>query len=164
MVFSHYYYTKPVLSKAKFKKFRADVQKIYENLPTKSNSAGGYYKDELLLIGDWEGKNQAEITDEVISFNGVGEMAHETFLLTRKKELRPYEKAEKREKVFNCCKTARKPYDLFVCLSLISAKEHFKKDIDISSDGDMKDWEPAFEEYKRITGREVPTEFFRKDN
>ena len=44
-------------------------------------------------------------------------------------------------KVFSCCKTAYKPYDLAVTAVLVAAVHHFGKDAFIvSSDGDMEHW------------------------
>lgn len=63
-----------------------------------------------------------------IMFNGVGEEGHETFLL----ELKP--------KNFEFCKTARKPYDLLVCATLLLAEHHAPGVLEISSDGDREEW------------------------
>ena len=43
--------------------------------------------------------------------------------------------------VFSFCKTACKPYDKFVTACLIYAKLIFGKDVRISSDGDIADWQ-----------------------
>lgn len=40
---------------------------------------------------------------------------------------------------FECCKTARKPYDLLVCGALMALKYHFPN-VEISSDGTAADW------------------------
>ncbi len=52
------------------------------------------------------------------------------------------------------CKTARKPYDLLVCVSLLAFKHAFDdpKVFTFSSDGDNSDWEEAKDLYTRITG------------
>ena len=77
------------------------------------------------ICAGWDGDvhTEIEISNNVISFNGVGEDAHETFALTRA----PSE--------FTFCKTARKPYDAVVVAVLVSAAlqaDHFEW----SSDGD----------------------------
>ena len=47
------------------------------------------------------------------------------------------------------CKTARKPYDLAVCLILISLKYHIRS-TRVSSDGDNADWKHSFELWEKI--------------
>jgi hypothetical protein len=66
------------------------------------------------------------INDDVIRFNGVGDDAHETFNFIKKTG-------------WNFCKTQRKPYDDLVCGCLQIAKDIFKNDIDVISDGDNND-------------------------
>lgn len=52
------------------------------------------------------------------------------------------------------CKTARKPYDLLVCVSLLAFKKTFDNPdvFTISSDGDNSDWVVAKDLYTIITG------------
>ena len=52
---------------------------------------------------------------------------------------------ENEKLLFNCTKTAYKPYDLAVNCFLIIAKEHFKDDIKVYSDGGIKQWVDAME-------------------
>lgn len=56
-----------------------------------------------------------------VRFNGIGEEGHETFYFT--------------DYGWDFCKTARKPYDLYVAASLMLLKHHFGDAIDIDSDG-----------------------------
>jgi hypothetical protein len=51
------------------------------------------------------------------------------------------------------CKTARKPYDLLVCVSLLAFKHAFDNPdvFSFSSDGDNEDWEDAKDLYMDIT-------------
>lgn len=55
---------------------------------------------------------------------------------------------------FAFCKTARKPYDLLVCSTLLLYK-HFWPEVQISSDGDFEDWESAIEHVKNVTGLHI---------
>ena len=71
-------------------------------------------------------------------------MSHESFLL------RVNEKAG-----YNFCKTARKPYDLMVCISLLRLKYHFPETI-IKTDGTRKDWKEANDLYKKVFGEKAP--------
>jgi len=64
-----------------------------------------------------------------IHFEGIGENAHETFLLLRT------------QVDFDFCKTAQKPYDVVVCAVLAIAFEHAPDYIKPSSDGKCEDWQ-----------------------
>lgn len=68
-----------------------------------------------------------------IRFNGIGDLGHETFRLTK-------EFAE-----FDFCKTAQKPYDEVVTAILYYVHTHFADVIKVSSDGDINgdDWAPG---------------------
>ncbi len=69
-----------------------------------------------------------QIDDNVVRFNGVGKDGHETFLLDP-----TFDDIE-------FCKTARKPYDLWVVVAL-TLLNHFAPGCwDIGSDGDASDW------------------------
>ena len=49
---------------------------------------------------------------------------------------------------FSFCKTARKPYDVVVCATLIAIKHHLGDYVSVSSDGDfdnVNEWGPAYE-------------------
>lgn len=72
--------------------------------------------------------DEAAVTSKMVRFNGVNEKGHETFLL----EFKP--------SPFEFCKTARKPYDLAVCASLILAS-YYAESGEISSDGINAGWE-----------------------
>jgi len=68
-----------------------------------------------------------EITDKQIRFNGKGEDGHETFILEF-----PSSKNDNEPESF--CKTARKPYDLPVCITLLILKAYLPN-FEINSDG-----------------------------
>lgn len=72
-----------------------------------------------------KGMIKVDKRDNAIIFNGVKDDAYETFILTQLNT------------GFNFCKTARKPYDLAVCVTLILASL-YSEDIpksEIDSDG-----------------------------
>ena len=81
------------------------------------------------------------VGSQMVHFNGKGEDGHETFILERVTEIKDYQKAEGAKTAFNFCKTARKPYDKYVVACLIIAKSIFGKDITISSDGELDEWQ-----------------------
>lgn len=66
-----------------------------------------------------------------------GDCAHETFSLMQESDQTPDQKTGY---VFECTKTAYKPYDLAVNVALIIAKEYLKDDIVILSDGTDSNW------------------------
>jgi hypothetical protein len=72
----------------------------------------------------------------MICFNGDGmeDLDHESFYFSPN--------ASKREKEFSFCKTARKPYDLAVCATLIALKVRIPG-FSYTSDGDAEEWKPA---------------------
>ena len=51
---------------------------------------------------------------------------------------------------FGCCKTARKPYDIAVCLALLCLADEFGEDFHYSSDGDIEDGEEGWGVAKRV--------------
>ena len=59
------------------------------------------------------------------------------------------------------CKTARKPYDLAVCLILLSLKYHIRS-TRVSSDGTSEDWELALETWGKIFPRRSVHLYFKK--
>jgi len=91
--------------------------------------------------GEEEGwDDRLAITDNHISFNGIGEDGHEPFQLFRKSGTDSYRSTRKGEDCFTFCKTARKPYDTVACSLLIIAQKHLGKLIKISSDGNIEGW------------------------
>ena len=106
--------------------------------------AGGYYDDVPCKIKGGLGEGTPIINESEIWFNGDSkkQMDHETFGI----------KWNIGENGF--CKTARKPYDILVCVALIAMNQSFKGTgaFSFSSDGDNMDWETAKDLYTRITG------------
>lgn len=130
MGYTHYWNLKkkPSNYKEGWLNVQLDIQKI---LRVKSN-------DIILRGGD--GSGSPEFTNELICFNGDGSkgLDHETFYFDGVTD-------------FSFCKTARKPYDLIVCLILISLKNNIEG-FDFSSDGDKDEWEEIFEFYETHIG------------
>lgn len=78
-------------------------------------------------------------TDEYcITFNGIGNDAHETFVI------------ESTGRGFNCCKTARKPYDLFVTAVITLAQFYSPGTWQFSTDGVEDDWLPGLELARQV--------------
>jgi hypothetical protein len=93
-----------------------------------------------------------EVTPDHIRFNGWKDEGHETFIITRERpDNPPYDSGAK--EFFDFCKTARKPYDLAVCLVMLSMKRHAPKSVRIASDGDWDmEWVEARKVYKELFG------------
>lgn len=95
-----------------------------------------------------------EVTPDHIRFNGWKDEGHETFLVTRERPDPPsWDPASKES--FDFCKTARKPYDLAVCLVLLSMSRHAPRSVRVGSDGDWEmEWTEARRVYKEMFGVE----------
>lgn len=102
-----------------------------------------YEADFPVTICDGPGeKIISDVTDlfsangqkNVIFFNGQASrgLGYEAFFLSQKKL-----------KDFSFCKTAAKPYDWFVVVVLILVHNLCPGCFDISSDGEVQDWEPV---------------------
>jgi hypothetical protein len=85
----------------------------------------------LKQIKGGNGTGRPEITNDHIVFNGDGSKgeAHESFVLSRVSNFEG-------ERVFQFCKTARKPYDRYVKAVLIVAQRVAPGALEVSCDGD----------------------------
>lgn len=132
-----------------FKKASEEIQKLYENLPLFPKT--GYYTDRSILIKGGLGEGMPIINETEVWFNGESktDMDHETFCVSWNAGMD-----------FDFCKTARKPYDLLVCLSLLSFLNHYGSEIfQLSSDGDASEWQEAVDLYNDITGKGISNPF-----
>ena len=78
-------------------------------------------------IADGMGEGEPTISDREVYFNGKGDESCETFGI------------QANDGKWNFCKTARRPYDLLVCVSLLAFKEAFGDDFSYKSDGITKE-------------------------
>lgn len=104
-------------------------------------------KRKYCIIRGGFGEGTPMINESQVWFNGDEKtgMSHETFNI----QWFPSGGSAK-----DFCKTARKPYDLLVCVSLL-AFNHAIDNPDVfsfSSDGDNADWEDAKDLFTYITG------------
>lgn len=110
--------------------------------------AGGYYDEDPCTIRGGLGKGLPKFLQNEIWFNGDESKGHdhETFYLTWNK------KSDTGEDLWGFCKTARKPYDILVCMSLLALEESFNdpKVFSYSSDGDESEWQGARDLYREI--------------
>jgi len=90
---------------------------------------------------------EAPVADRgLIRFNGAGGEGYETFCITHTPEK---DRHGRPGFAFSFCKTARRPYDTVACAVLLVMNEEAPGVWDIASDGDLEEWGPGFELYKR---------------
>lgn len=163
MGYTHYWEYKPTKGdNIRYKDVLREVLFMKKNLPENSTTAGGHYKEYPITLRNGVGKYHAELNAECIRFNGDAKhfLDHETFVFDFNEE-------EQRE----FCKTARKPYDFFACVCLISLANHLP-DFDFSSDGGFEDWKPAFQYYAQMFPEQpvsnnlkrIVTNYFNQEN
>lgn len=116
-------------------------------------------KKKIDLVWECDVTKPPAVTPNLIRFNGLQDEGHETFMVTREMPKDPSYDPDSKES-FDFCKTARKPYDLAVCLVLLSMSRHAPKSFKVSSDGDWDgDWTEARKAYKSLFGVEVDCPF-----
>jgi len=142
MGYTHYWYLKQGIKKLS-DRCLSDLKKVAEE-----------HKEIIQFESD--DKDKPLIKNKEIRFNGIGEEGHETFLFSLKKGGKFIQEDEDGF-VFECCKTARKPYDLVVCKMLLILKAELQDKIKLSSDGFSNcvcsfdgDWSNAIERVKRM--------------
>lgn len=130
MGYTHYWKFKqnPKNIKDGNKKFAKAVEllkKCLTKVPTELELEDDNCKVPFVLKGG-NGKGEPIFTNEVVCFNGDASMNydHETCYLALDNE----------DYGFDFCKTARKPYDVAVCLTLLCFKKTFGDDFSYSSD------------------------------
>ncbi len=96
-----------------------------------------------VLICGGLGRGKPELTASTLRFNGSEARGedYETFAMYSTDE------------TWNFCKTAEMPYDEIVCAVLIAAKEHYRDNIDITSDGTWAEWTAGRDLYKLALNR-----------
>ena len=137
MGYTHYWYIADEISRDSWNKFIWDFRKILPN-----------FKNTLDIQGD----QKLQTINGMVFFNGIGELAHESFLLERVADITGFTQRDDDGMIFKFCKTAQKPYDIAVCSALIIAKKHFGESIMISSDGDNEEWQESKALCQKILG------------
>lgn len=80
------------------------------------------------------------LSSRAVAENGDG--SYESFIVERVVGRDP-QRADKKGRFFDCCKTNFRPYDLLVQCSLIALKEHLGDQIRVTSDGTSEQWNEA---------------------
>jgi len=139
MGYTHYVRRKKKLNKVTFKKFAADVRKIYKaSAKREIYLAGGLGKvgTSPKANADTVIFNGMDFSEKTSGFDG----SHETLNIERVVNPQEWHTPDEKGRYFEFCKTARKPYDLVVVAVLIALKKHFPN-AEVSSDGEQDDWE-----------------------
>jgi hypothetical protein len=102
MGFTHYFTQNRSFTVAEFKTVQNDVQQI---LKYAQHEAG-----VPLANGAGEPSTSPDVNSKFVSFNGVGDGAHETFIFNRVKATKPKYAGDNNPN-WDFCKTARKAYD-----------------------------------------------------
>ena len=204
MGYTHYYYVSSYYKQEAWDALLKDVKKLLELpiplmadhepiilSPTSSNhvamNLGDLINNEKVIDGN---QGYYKINKTEISFNGIGELAHEQFKLYQRMPPEVFERHEEFAKrfsvpsgvgattadrvretgvrgmhhpYFECTKTARKPYDIVVQCCLILAKKHLGKGIAVSSDGGEDEWTEAIRIIEKNFGYKVKTRWSRNE-
>ena len=203
MGYTHYYYVSSYYKQEVWDALLKDIKKLLElpiPLSYTSNYYGGTIKrnDGYRLLGDLINSEKVidgnqghyKMNETEISFNGIGELAHEQFKLYQRMPPEVFERHEEFAKrfsvpsgvgattadrvretgvrgmhhpYFECTKTARKPYDIVVQCCLILAKKHLGKEIAVSSDGGEDEWTEAIRIIEKNFGYKVKTRWSRNE-
>jgi hypothetical protein len=148
MGYTHFWYRTKEIPKESMARIVADFRKLLPVLSARAKIAG------------WNGEGQPTISEVEVVFNGVkaNDNSHETFSFPQVLEPQDYQKpvggvayidaAGKKVcnpkatigKWFEFCKTARRPYDIYVVAFLVIAKHCLGDSIQVHSDGDLAEW------------------------
>lgn len=138
MGYSHYWYIK------KSKRSRDEVKTDFKNAVARFKTLYEHMKEreEPIELFSYNGYDEPEITDELISFNGdaAKDLEYESFEICADDFFI--------EKYFRFCKTEEKPYDFAVCVCLLLFKEAFPNEFRYISDGGEEKWKPIKEWYE----------------
>lgn len=125
-----------------FKELWANVQKTFVITAGWDDEKKKWVKKRVKkedLLHGWDGTGVPTFKDDEICFNGdkTYGLDHETFRISLQDLTNPDAWCNRRDNgdVWDFCKTARKPYDLAVCLALLAFKDVFGDDFEYSSDG-----------------------------
>lgn len=155
MGYTHYWTLKREISERNFKKLTKDMKAIEEFLKDSDRLeelTGGMYKEVELHEADGVDAG-VYYSDKQFCFNGRGlkGLDHESMHIRLGAN-----------DSWTFCKTARKPYDIAVCLILLSLKYHIRS-TRVSSDGDTEDWQSAFNVWNKVFPRRKSVMFkFKK--
>jgi hypothetical protein len=172
MGYSHYVWRPPELDRERWDEWVGDVRQIVANLPERVPTTwypldGGQITVQApLIVAGPLGEGRPELSDETVGFNGGGwaevrgrpvDLGGETFRLDRQFEPEAWDEPDERGWYFESCKTRQQPYDLAVTASLVRLAHRFPEGVEIGSDGEPEDWQPALDLCREVFGHaELP--------
>jgi len=156
MGYTHYWNFKknPKDCKDGSKKFAKAVEllkKCLEKVPAEIEEETYDFKNDTtktvkvpFVLKGGNGQGEPVFTDVLVCFNGDASMDYDYETCYLALDNNDYE--------FDFCKTARKPYDVAVCLALLCFKKTFGDDFSYSSDGNKDDygWKMAHTIFNKI--------------
>ena len=127
MGYTHYWRHNHTIDDDTWTAITVDAQAIIDAV--NANLATAVPPPFPIALGDGFGEGgDPTISNKAITFNGVGDDAHETFAFGRSGG------------GFDFCKTRRKPYDAAVTAILCIVDCHTMGRVQVSSDGDADEW------------------------
>ena len=123
MGYTHYWEFKDTIAPKNFK----DGENKFARAAELIRKAYNKVTEMGIEIADGMGEGEPTISNKEVCFNGKGDESCETFGI------------QANDGKWNFCKTARRPYDLLVCVSLLAFKEAFGDDFSYKSDGITKE-------------------------
>jgi len=94
-----------------------------------------------------------KVNDQEVWFNGVGDDAHETFVVERRIVPESWQERDEGGLYLNFCKTNKKPYDVAVTACLIALDANVEA-CGLGSDGWASEWEAGKALFAHATGKE----------
>lgn len=148
MGYTHYWTHKRAFTNAEWAEVARDLSAIIKTA-----------QSEGLKVGDTLGESEVESlqierddSGAWAGFNGVGEDAHETFMIWQKRRpLESWQSAKDRGGDF--CKTARKFYDVAVTACLCYLESVYPERFNVSSDGRAHEWQEGLALARRALPR-----------
>lgn len=146
MGYTHYWTQTRDLTQEEFGDFIGAARRIINTASGKpTDTAGESYPGVPVQICGPLGEGDPTLSKDELALNGNGpNLDHESFVINRTINA----------DAWNFCKTARKPYDVVVTALLIVLANDYG--FEVSSDGDVPDWEAGEKLVAEALGKEYP--------
>jgi len=125
MGYTHFWYRPMGLEKKKFAAATADIKKLFDH---------------------WVGPGAPFQTFDLFKYSVHVEGGYETFRVAQEER----DRHGRPGPVFNFCKTERLPYDIVVTSCLLVFHHHLAPQFKVSSNGVIKDWQPAIDLCRKV--------------
>lgn len=148
MGYSHYWYRPPSIPRKQFDRFTTFASAILAALPEVAPDGGGTEKP-LVLVPN--APDTHIVQRDVVAFEGGAGLGYETFVVDRVVPRSTYRPPSAGGLAFECCKTARRPYDLAV-VAMICALLDAVPAARAESDGSVHDRAGGIRLFEYATG------------